>query len=130
MAAERTLYAKEDRRTRGETVDVPFLLLVLLLLTVGLIMLYSASYAQSEYDTHYQISTKYLQKQAVCAAVGLAAMYFFSRLPASVWIRWAWIVYAVSIALLLSVLVVGQEVNGARRWINIPINAPPKPKTP
>ena len=119
MAAERTLYAKEDRRTRGETVDVPFLLLVLLLLTVGLIMLYSASYAQSEYDTHYQISTKYLQKQAVCAAVGLAAMYFFSRLPASVWIRWAWIVYAVSIVLLLSVLVVGQEVNGARRWINI-----------
>ena len=28
-------------------------------------MLYSASYAQSEYDTSYEISTKYLQKQAV-----------------------------------------------------------------
>ncbi len=41
-------------------------------------MLYSASYAQSEYDTSYEISTKYLQKQAVCAAIGLAAMFFFS----------------------------------------------------
>ena len=119
MAAERTLYAKEDRRRRGERVDFLFLLLVLLLLIIGLTMLYSASYAQSEYDTHYEISTKYLQKQGVCAAIGLVAMYFFSRIPAEIWRRWAWIQYAVSIILLLSVLVIGQEVNGARRWINI-----------
>ena len=119
MAAERTLYAKEDRRRRGERVDFLFLLLVLLLLTIGLTMLYSASYAQSEYDTHYEISTKYLQKQGVCAAIGLVAMYFFSRIPAEIWRRWAWILYALSIILLLSVLVIGQEVNGARRWINI-----------
>ena len=119
MAAERTLYAKEDRRKRGERVDFLFLLLVLLLLTIGLTMLYSASYAQSEYDTHYEISTKYLQKQGVCAAIGLVAMYFFSRIPAAFWRRWAWILYALSIILLLSVLVIGQEVNGARRWINI-----------
>ena len=119
MAAERTLYAKEDRRRRGERVDFLFLLLVLLLLTIGLTMLYSASYAQSEYDTHYEISTKYLQKQGVCAAIGLVAMYFFSRIPAEIWRRWAWILYAFSIILLLSVLVIGQEVNGARRWINI-----------
>ncbi len=120
MALERILHAKEDRRgISGETVDYPFLLLVLLLLSVGLIMLYSASYAQSEYDTGYEISTKYLQKQAVCAAIGLVAMYFFSRIPAAVWYRFAWPLYFVSIALLLSVLVIGQEVNGARRWINI-----------
>ena len=67
MASERDLHAKEKRRPglsrTGESVDYPFLLLVLLLLTVGLAMLYSASYAQSEYDTSYEISTKYLQKQ-------------------------------------------------------------------
>ena len=119
MASERKLHAKENRRSRGESVDFLFLLLVLLLLTVGLAMLYSASYAQSEYDTHYEISTKYLQKQAVCAAIGLAAMYFFSRIPAAVWYRAAWPLYIISIVLLLSVLVIGQEVNGAKRWINI-----------
>ena len=123
MAAEPTLYAKEDRRRKylpaGEGVDFPFLLLVLLLLTIGLAMLYSASFAQSEYDTQYQISTKYLQKQAVCAAIGLVAMYFFSRIPAEFWRRCAWWLYGLSIVLLLSVLVVGQEVNGAKRWINI-----------
>jgi len=93
--------------------------LILLLLTVGLTMLYSASSAQSQYDTGYTVSTKYLQKQAICALIGLIAMYFFSRIPVSLWYRLAWPLYGVSIVLLLSVLVVGQEVNGAKRWINL-----------
>ncbi|MBQ8834366.1 MAG: putative lipid II flippase FtsW [Oscillospiraceae bacterium] len=112
--------AKEDRRPwAGEKVDYPFLFLVLLLLVVGLAMLYSASYAQSEYDTGYEISTKYLQKQAVCAVIGLIAMYIFSRIPAQFWYRTAWPLYGISIVLLLSVLVIGEEVNGAKRWINL-----------
>lgn len=122
MAVERNLHAKENRRgfhSPGESVDYPFLFLILLLLTVGLVMLYSASSAQSQYDTGYTVSTKYLQKQAFCALIGLAAMYAFSRIPTSVWYRMAWPLYGVSILLLLSVLVVGQEVNGAKRWINI-----------
>ncbi len=122
MAAERRLLAKENRRRplgTDEHVDYPFLLLVLLLLAVGLAVLYSASYAQSQYDTGYERSTRYLQKQAVCAAIGLAAMYFFSRLPAALWYRLAWPLYGASIVLLLSVLAVGEEVNGARRWINL-----------
>ncbi len=118
MALEHSC-AKEDRRKKATGVDIPFLVLVLLLLAVGLIMLYSASYAQSEYDTGYTISTKYLQKQAVCAGLGLLCMVAFSRLPASLWSRLAWIIYAGSIVLLLSVLVIGESVNGARRWINI-----------
>ena len=72
MAPERKLPAKENRRPglgAGESVDHLFLLLVLLLLTVGLTMLYSASYAQSEYETGYETSTKYLLKQALCAAI-------------------------------------------------------------
>ena len=121
MASKKTSYANEDRRlnVRGETVDIPFLILILLLLLVGLTMLYSASYAQSEYDTGYAISTRYLQKQAVCAAIGLVAMYFFSRIPAAIWYNLAWVLYGISVALLLSVLLIGEEVNGAKRWINL-----------
>lgn len=120
MAAA-SLHAKENRRFReaGARVDVPFLILVLLALTVGLIMLYSASSAQSEYDTGYVSSTRYLQKQAICAGIGLAAMATFSRIPAELWFRLAWPLYFVSILLLLGVLVMGESVNGARRWINV-----------
>ncbi len=124
MAAERSLYAKEDRRLgrfvrAGERVDIPFLVLLMLLLVVGLVMLYSASYAQSEYDTGYTVSTRYLQKQGVCAVIGVAAMIFLSRIPPGFWLKAAWPLYGVSIALLLSVLLFGESVNGARRWINI-----------
>ena len=118
--AERSLSAKEDRgRTYGGSLDSPFLILTLLLLTVGLAVLYSASAAQSAYDTGGATSTRYLQRQAVCAGLGLLAMYGFSRVPARVWYRLAWPCYGLSILLLFSVLLVGQQVNGARRWINI-----------
>ena len=118
MAAERTLYAKENRRLRTG-VDPIFFFLLLLLLTVGLAMLYSASYAQSQYDTGYRDSTRYLQKQALCAVIGLAAMFVTSRIPPDFWLKTAWPLYGISIALLLLVLLFGQSVNGARRWITI-----------
>lgn len=119
MAAPKGSAKEDTRMLTGENVDPIFLFLVLLLLTMGLIMLYSASFAQSQYDTGYTVSTKYLQKQAVCALIGLAAMAAFSRIPVGFWYRMAWPLYGGSILLLLSVLVIGQEVNGAKRWINI-----------
>jgi len=123
MALQSLLYAKENRRLvrkrTDEGVDPIFLILLLLLLGVGLVMLYSASYAQSHYDTGYTQSTRYLQKQGLCALIGLGAMIILSRIPPEFWLRWAWVLYGISIVLLLSVLLFGESVNGARRWINI-----------
>jgi len=123
MAIQPRLYAKEDRRLKRvrteERVDPVFLILVLLLLAIGLVMLYSASFAQSYYDTGYVSSTRYLSRQAFCAVLGLGAMVVLSRLPADFWYRAAWPVYIISIVLLLAVLLFGQTVNGAKRWINI-----------
>ncbi len=114
-------YANEDpaviRRTRGS--DPIFLTTVLLLLGLGLLMLYSASSAQSRFDTGYTVSTKYLQKQAICAVLGLVCMFAFSRISPAFWHRYAYWIYGISIALLLLVLVAGQSANGAKRWISI-----------
>ena len=101
MAAERRSHAKENRRRSlqsvGESFDIPFLIILLLLLAVGLLMLYSASYAQSEYDTGYTLSTRYLQKQGVCAVIGLVAMAVLYCVPTSFWLKMAWPIYGVSI---------------------------------
>ena len=114
-------YANEDpaviRRTRGS--DPIFLTTVLLLLGLGVLMLYSASSAQSRFDTGYTVSTKYLQKQAICAVLGLVCMFAFSRISPAFWHRYAYWIYGISIALLLLVLVAGQSANGAKRWISI-----------
>ena len=123
MALQKKLHAKENRRPgilrAEEPMDFTFLILLLTLLAVGLGMLYSASYAQSRYDTGYTESTRYLQKQAACALIGLVAMVVLSRFPVEFWYRMAWPLYGMSIGLLLMVLLFGQSVNGARRWINI-----------
>ena len=117
------LRTKEDRRRKllsvDGQVDYSFLILLILLLAVGLGMLYSASFAQSQYDTGYTVSTRYLQKQAACAVIGLGAMVVLSRIPADFWYRMAWPAYGLSILLLLLVLLFGQSVNGAKRWISI-----------
>ena len=123
MALQHALYAKENRRLSkrktGENVDPVFLGLLLTLLGVGLLMLYSASSAQSMYDTLYESATRYFVKQGVCALIGLAAMLVLSRIPPDLWKRFSWPLYGISIALLLSVLLFGQSVNGAKRWIQI-----------
>ncbi len=123
MAGQRLLHAREDRHPgklrMGGSIDIPFLIILLLLLAVGLTMLYSASSAQSAYDTGYTATTRYLQKQGVCAVIGLGAMVLLSRIPPDFWLRTAWWLYGISIALLLCVLLFGESVNGAKRWINI-----------
>ena len=122
MATERSLYAKDKIRSLSRTdasVDFTFVLLLITLLAVGLTMLYSASSAQSAYDTGYTSTTRYLQKQGICALIGVIAMAIISRFPPEFWLKMAWPLYGVSILLLLSVLLFGESVNGARRWINI-----------
>ena len=113
----RTKEDPADLRENG--VDPVFLLLVLALLVLGLAMLWSASFPQSEYDSNYTDSARYFRKQAICGVLGLGCMAAFSRVPSGLWRKYAWQIYGISIALLLAVLVVGKNVNGAKRWVSI-----------
>ena len=76
MAAVDRLHAKEDRRRRlsfgGVNVDIPFLVLLLALLAVGLTMLYSASYVVGIY--RMGDSAHYIKNQLMFASVGVVAM--------------------------------------------------------
>ena len=113
-------YAKDNAASRHQDgVDPVFAWLTMILLALGLLMLYSASSAQSMYDTLYTSSTRYFSKQAICAVLGLGVMAAFSFIDPGLWKRMAWTIYVTSIVLLLAVLVIGQSVNGAKRWINI-----------
>lgn len=58
--------------------DVPFLVFVLVLLAIGLIMMFSASYT---YASYYQRSPYYyLKRQLVFAIIGLIIMFIVSRM--------------------------------------------------
>ncbi|MBQ7725519.1 MAG: putative lipid II flippase FtsW [Clostridia bacterium] len=106
--------------------DITFLSFVLILLTVGLVMLFSASYAYS-YE-HYGNSYKFISRQAAFAVVGVAAMLIVSRIDYHFWRKFCWILYALSIVLLGILLIVPPMVKGmdVKRWFVVgPVNFQP-----
>jgi len=96
----------------------------LLLAAAGLVMVYSSSIATAESSRYTGYNAAwYLARQAVFlgAALGLAIVVFL--VPARWWQVLAPWLFVLGIAMLVLVLVpgFGREVNGARRWLNIPL---------
>lgn len=99
---------------RGKSIDLTFLILVLLLLTIGLIMLFSASYANALYtrgNSYYFIS-----RQAAFAVLGVSAMLFISLLDYKVLEKMAWPLFGITLVLLVVVLFFQSR---SRRWIDL-----------
>ena len=102
--------------------DIPFLMLTLLLLAIGVVMVLSASYASAFYDLNNETggnATYYFARQLIFAIVGVGVMIVASRFPMSVYRKFSFLVLGIAIVLLMAVLVVGTKSNGARRWIII-----------
>ncbi len=100
-------------------IDYTLLITVLLLLTLGLIMVLSASSPTSLSESGGTSSYRYFARQAIFAALGLCAMAIISKIDYRFYKKFYKIAYIVSIILLLAVILVGREVNGATRWIYI-----------
>ena len=97
--------------------DYSILIVTLLLLSIGLIMLLSASAptALSEDGNSY----KYVIKQGIVAVVGLFAMITLSKIDYRIYKGFKWIIYLGLLALLVAVGFTGTYAGGARRWIKI-----------
>ena len=112
-------YSDDSAISRG-AMDVPFLLLTLLLLAIGVVMVFSASFARAYYSAASNHNPSYyFTRQIVFALMGVAAMLVASRFPIGFYRRFAGPILATAVALLLLVLVGGTKVNGARRWFAI-----------
>ena len=106
--------------------DFILLITVILLLSLGLIMVLSASSPTSLSETGDD-SYVYFKKQATFAVIGVAAMLFISKIDYRFWKKFYKIAYIASIILLLMVLIpgIGRSAGGARRWINLGIQFQP-----
>lgn len=103
-------------RYENTSVDLTFLVMVILLLVFGLVMMFSASYAQGYYREGN--SYHYIVRQLLWAVVGLGAMFVFSRLDYHVWRKLAWPLFPVVTAMLILCYFM-PPVNDAHRWIFI-----------
>ena len=108
-----------QRGIRYGEVDVPFFLIVLALLVMGIIMMFSASYAWAIAEGHS--GTYYAVEQIKTGVIGLILMYILSVVDYHVYQTPLIAIgsYVVPVVLLLLVLVVGTSVNGAQRWLYI-----------
>ncbi len=99
------------------SMDIPFLVILMTIVTIGLVMLFSASYTYSYYNRGD--STQIFVRQLIFAAIGIVLMFIISRIRYEYFKLVALIGVVVSIGLLLLVLVLPEYKPGFKRWINL-----------
>ena len=117
MRALKKLFTSPDRNERVGRSDRILLFLILTLITIGSVMVSSASYAYAA--SRYGDSGYFTRKQLVFVALGLFVMWGISRIEAGLLRRAVIPVYGVTVLLLLATLAFGLTGNGAQRWIAI-----------
>lgn len=111
---------KARQANRRRPFDASIVLLMVLLLCMGLLTLFSATYYQR---TTSGDSLSAVKKQLIGVALGAAACVVLSRVPYRFFRRKKVIVVLLGASALLLILVIipgiGVSINGSRRWLNI-----------
>ncbi len=105
----------EKSRQRSR-IDYGLLLIILILLTIGLIILWSTSAYNGRIKFHD--SFYYLKKQLFATTLGLALMYAMANIDYHIWSKFAVPAYILAVILGIAVLLFGDEYNGSKRWLS------------
>ena len=111
--------SRTDRSLLAEwwfSVDRPLLVAMLALIAIGLLLSLAASPAvalKKGLPAFY-----FVERHASYAAIGLAAMLAVSLLSARAVRRLALVLFVAAVAAMVLVLLAGEEINGARRWLH------------
>lgn len=98
------------------TPDFIIIISTLLLLSIGVVMVYSSSavVAIGKGDPFF-----FTKRQLIFALLGIVAMFLTMNVDYWVWRKWAKVGLITCFVLLAVVLVVGKEVNGAKSWLGV-----------
>lgn len=103
-------------KTQMGNMDYTFLILLLMVLSIGLIMLFSASYASAYYEQND--SFYYIKRQLLFAIAGVMIMLLISRFDYHILHRLVLPVFGGSLVLLVVALIIPYR-SDAKRWINL-----------
>jgi len=97
--------------------DVPLLYCMLILIGVGFVMVTSASMPTAErlFDNSYHITIRH----SMFLAMAFILFWIAASVPMGWWKRSNPYLLLLGMVLLIAVLIIGREVNGAKRWIPI-----------
>ena len=99
------------------SMDIPFFIILMSIVTIGLIMLFSASYTYGYYNRGS--STQIFTRQLIFAVLGIVIMFIVSRVRYEYFRLVAIIMFGLSVVLLLLVLILPEYKPGFKRWINL-----------
>ncbi len=100
-------------------IDACFFWSILLLLSLGLVMVYSASIGIASQSSITQFNGEYyLNRHIVFLGIALSLAYLAFYVPLELWQSMAPKFIVLGIILLIAVLLVGRDINGAQRWIH------------
>jgi len=121
VAAIRAVQVPQAELAPSETEGTDVLVLVptLALVALGIAMVFSASIPLAALNESEDVYF-YLKREILFAAIGLPLMWGASRIPMRSVERQAGTLLFLATSLLVLVLFVGIEVNGARSWLPIP----------
>lgn len=106
-----------SRSEKKKGYDYSLLIVVFLLVGIGLAILYSTSAYNGEVKFHD--SFYYLKKQAFATGLGMIMMFVVAGIDYHIWQRFAVLAYLVALALSTTVLFIGDEYNGSKRWLSL-----------
>jgi cell division protein FtsW len=98
-------------------IDFPILLTTVILVAIGVVMVFSASFYYS--SQRWGDSLYFFKRQCLWAVIGFAAMFVASRIDYSKLQKYSRIFLIISIIMLVAVLIIGEERNGAKRWLGV-----------
>ncbi|WP_019242400.1 MULTISPECIES: stage V sporulation protein E [Bacillus] len=100
--------------------DIVLIIITLALLSIGLIMVYSASAIWAAYKFDGD-SFFFAKRQFLFAGVGVVAMFFIMNIDYWTWRTWSKVFIIFCFILLIIVLIpgIGMERNGSRSWIGV-----------
>ena len=105
-------YGPRRKESLFGSVDWVALLLYLLLVAVGVVAVFSASWVEDS-ENFFAFSHNYI-KQVVWLAISLVVGVVIMLLDRSLWHKIAYFLYAAAILALLATLLFGRTVNGAK----------------
>lgn len=97
--------------------DYSLLIIVLFLICFGLVMLYSTSSYNGQ--VKFNDDAYYLKKQLTADVLGIIVMAAVSRIDYRIWKKFWLIAYIGAFGLCTLVLFIGDELNGAKRWLKL-----------
>jgi len=104
------------------TMDYAMLAIVLILVCIGVVMVFSASYMMTANSARFSHNPFFFfSRGIVWAGIGFVAMLILANFDYRVIRPLSWIFYCVAAALLIAVAIVGVASGGATRWLEIPV---------